>query len=164
MNIQAKTQAVDRALAQITALMTENLRQTIRPILEQVFEDGGLENMAAIQRAMNAINPLPTSKPPVSPPEGTALGPTGKDGRAPRGAVRRAVMTLLKGRHPAGATMNEIINSIDRIDPEVSGISARNELTRNKDKYYWQDPKGEWHLMETEVMQADIEDLAETES
>jgi hypothetical protein len=150
-----------RTIAIKTAI--EKMVLAIRPILNEVFEAGQVENMAAIQRAMATIGSFPQT-PPVSPPSGTALGTSSKDGRAPRGAVRLAVMKVLRAYEPRGATMNEIITAIDSAGTEVSGVSARNELNRKKGVLYAQSDNGEWSIKPGAITQTDEAIAAEADN
>jgi hypothetical protein len=141
--VDAKTAAVDKAANDIARSVAKAVSESIRPHLEALFDAGQVENMAALQRAMHSLVSNIPPIPPISLSHQEALGTPSKDGRAPRGAVRVAVMAVLR-MNPQGLTTTQISEMAPMHDPRINGLSASNELHRNKGTLYKQGNNGLW--------------------
>ncbi|RWM36602.1 hypothetical protein [Mesorhizobium sp.] len=124
--------------------------QAVLKAVSDAYADGYAAGRAdAIQAIMKAA----TANVAVGIADRAPVETSAKDGRAPRGAVRVAVVKLLESRGDAGATTSEIVNSVHLFSEgaAISGVSASNELHRNKGKLYTQDAMGNWHLMSADA-------------
>lgn len=157
MEKDAKRQAVDGAIEQLVAAVRKSLNQSLRPVLEQVFDAGQIENMAAIQRAMHQIPIRQPTSPPVSPPASATTGTPGKDGRSPRGTIRRAVVSVLAAA-PEGLTAAEIVADATKVAPSISSGGIHNELNRQKGQIYLNE-NGRWRLVPGLNLGGDYYDL-----
>ena len=146
MEQDAKSRAVDGAIEQLVAAVRKSLNQSLRPVLEQVFDAGQIENMAALQRAMHQLPVQPPTTTPMTPPAAATSGTPGKDGRAPRGSIRKIVIPILVAAPPEGLTAAEIVAGARKVDPSLSSGGVHNELNRQKGRVYVNE-EGRWRLM-----------------
>jgi hypothetical protein len=123
------------------------VRIAIDAAYEQGYAAGRADALKAIMRAASDNLGLAESS-PASKVE-TRAEPEAKTDRAPRGAVRQAVINMLKTIGDKGATTTEITSRVHEFSDgiELSGLSASNELQRQKGKLYSQDSSGYWHLI-----------------
>ncbi|GEM_PF-2406719 len=139
--MSAKDQAIKNAMTTIEKALSETLGLTLPKVMSELFDAGGIEYATALQKAMQSVGSM---NDPVRSIVGGAMltsntlnttGEQGKDGRAPRGAVRRAVLSALLP-HPAGLTASEIVSQAQEIDPSISAGGIHNELNRKKGTIY----------------------------
>ena len=132
-----KERAVQQAIATIEKALSETLKATMPKVMGEVFDAGGNEYAIALQRAMRSVGPLGESPRSLVGSAGLPLnlakatGAQGKDGRAPRGSVRRAVLSVLLP-NPEGLAASDIVARAQEIDPSISAGGIHNELNRQK--------------------------------
>jgi len=158
-----KDQAIFDAIATIEKALSKTLGATLPKVVGDVFDAGGVEYAAALQRAMQSVNPMrevsrsiigSAGLPPVS---AKATGKTGKDGRVPRGSIRRAILTVLLPK-PEGLTASEVVARAQEIDPSISISGIHNELKRQKGMIYLNED-GRWRVPSELTLGGDYYDL-----
>lgn len=154
-----KERAVQTAMATIEKAMRRALDATLPQVMGDLFEAGGAAYAAALQQAMHSMSPPLHPVLPVSPPEAPTSATPGKDGRAPRGSVRRAVLTVLLPK-PDGLTAAEVVARAREIDPSISAGGIHNELNRQKGTIY-DNEDGRWRTPPELKLGGDYYDLNE---
>lgn len=144
-----KDQAIHDAIATIEKALSKALDNVLPKVMGDLFDAGGADYAASLQKAMQALNPVQFTGPVefVEVAPGTTLGSPGKDGRAPRGAVRLAVTKALID-HGEGLSLSALGAAALRIDPTISLGGINNEVNRNKDVRYT-NASGVWKLTDT---------------
>ncbi|WP_137151229.1 hypothetical protein [Devosia sp. FKR38] len=146
-----KEQAIHDAITTIEKALSKALDNVLPKVMSDLFEAGGAEYAKALQRAMQSVGSdsiFPrsiaggvTNLHPVSRQENAMPS---KDGRAPRGSVRRAVLTVLLPR-PEGLAATEVVAEAQKVDPSISAGGIHNELNRQKGMIYLNE-EGRWRV------------------
>jgi hypothetical protein len=147
MILDPRDAAIRKLTDTIQVSVAKHLASVLPKVIGEAFDAGGMEYAAALQRAMGAIAipniALPEPR-PAAIQEGS-LGETSKDGRAPRGSVRKAVVAAISP-HPQGVPAVELVARALEIDPSISTGGIYNELNRQKGKIYVNED-GRWRLV-----------------
>lgn len=160
-----KEQAINDAKAVIEKALARTLDSVLPKVMSDLFDAGGIDYAVALQRAMQTVGPRVEAPRSViggaglqsvaHPPTGTP----GKDGRAARGSVRRAVLTVLLPR-PEGLPTSEVVARAQAVDPSISVGGINNELNRQKGMIYdFED--GRWRTPPELKLGGDYYDLNE---
>ncbi|GAB5427369.1 MAG: hypothetical protein Devi2KO_08280 [Devosia indica] len=158
-----KEQAIQEAIATIEKALSETLKATMPKVMGELFDAGGNEYAIALQRAMRSVGPLGESPRSLVGSAGLPLnlakttGAQGKDGRAPRGSVRRAVLSVLLP-NPEGLAASDIVARAQEIDPSISAGGIHNELNRQKGTIYVNEG-GLWRVPPEMTLGGDYYDL-----
>ncbi|UYN99285.1 MAG: hypothetical protein KIT02_15405 [Devosia sp.] len=154
-----KERAVQTAIATIEKAVRKALDAALPQVMADLFDAGGAAYAAALQQAMHSMSTPLHPVLPVSPPETQTPGAPGKDGRAPRGSIRRAVLTVLLPK-PDGLTASEVVTQAQEIDPSISAGGIHNELNRQKGMIYINED-GRWRVPPELKLGGDYYDLNE---
>ena len=147
----------------IEKALAKTLATVLPKVMGELFDAGGVEYAAALQRAMQSVSPTGEVRrsliggaglPAVS---AKGIGTVGKDGRAPRGSVRRAVLTVLLP-NPEGLAASEVVARAQEIDPSISVGGIHNELNRQKGMIYINED-GRWRVPPHLTLGGDYYDL-----
>jgi len=158
-----KEQAIHDAVAAIKGAVSRSLDTTLPKVLSETYAAGGLEALGKLQDVFSSmqaaldVSPAQVQSSKPLPPQ--TAGTPGKDGRAPRGSVRRAVLTVLLPK-PAGLTAAEVVARAQEIDPSISAGGIHNELNRQKGMIY-ENEDGRWRTPPELKLGGDYYDLNE---
>lgn len=159
-----KEQAIHDAILTIEKALSRALGSVLPKVMGDLFDAGGVEYANALRRAMQSVSPDHIFPRPIvggaanlqsiSQQENAAPS---KDGRAPRGSVRRAVLTVLLPK-PEGLTTAEVVTQAQVIDPSISVGGIHNELNRQKGMIY-DNENGRWRVPPELKLGGDYYDL-----
>jgi hypothetical protein len=123
----------------------DQITTDIRALLKAEYERGFRDGQVAMRK--HILNLASTGEQVIVSSVGHAVGVSEARGRAPRGAVGRALEQVLT--ESPGLTITEIEARAVALDPEISAKSVGNDLRRLEGKRYRRDrPKGyRWYLI-----------------
>lgn len=161
-----KERAVQTAMASIEKAVRKALDAVLPQVMSDLFDAGGAEYANALQRAMHSVSTdhlVPRSligaATSIQPASQKGHAKQSKDGRAPRGSVRRAVLSVLLP-NPNGLSASEVVSRAQQVDPSISVGGIQNELNRQKGIIY-RNEGGVWWVPPELKLGGDYYDLNE---